>query len=628
MKKDERKSLYAAQRALALEYFPALELPKEANAPDGDCELAETPPGVPTLLLQGRALHSKRDPVREAERQAGSIQTEDEEQLVLFFGAGLGYALREFCLSRPNPCVWFEPDARILTHALSVTDVREFIRRGRLILLDSIPDEDGFSELFRGRGNRRVIFHSFRAVQAPRTPYAAMRDACERFLNKKDVNLATIARFDETWARNICSNFISLIRARPVSLLFNSCPDGRAIVCGAGPSLGDSIPLIRERRERDLIIAADTALGVLVKHGIDPHIVVSVDPQPINRAFFEGYEGEAIFVLDPTTSRHSLRLLDPERIFFTASPFPLTRALFDFLAVEPGEIAFGGSVSTNAYDLAIQLGCTRICLFGQDMAFSGGLAHARGAVLEERLNFLESRLFRRELHNYRQLSALPVRLLPAIGGGEIGTNDKLLIFHSWLKGRIARDLEKGLSVFNCTARGAILPGVPPGPPEDFSEPVATLPAFQAGLQEALARSPESLFRRADFIAFLREFIEEIDRFAEMVARGETIAEEVLTLAGEKRNAAREARYGELLHRAQKQDQEIRERLNLSEILGGSMQRVILQITEDYGDYLTPEEKKNPDRKTARQSHLLYTHMRESCAQHARWLGKTLLLLED
>jgi hypothetical protein len=79
-------------------------------------------------------------------------------------------------------------------------------------------------------------------------------------------------------------------------------------------------------------------------------------------------------------------------------------------------------VSTNAYDLARKMGCNPVFLVGQDLAFSDGQVHARGAALEERLSWKESRVNRREMHNYAQLTAITPLAVEDLRGGLSQTN--------------------------------------------------------------------------------------------------------------------------------------------------------------------------------------------------------------
>jgi hypothetical protein len=83
---------------------------------------------------------------------------------------------------------------------------------------------------------------------------------------------------------------------------------------------------------------------------------------------------------------------------------------------DKGEMCHGGSVSTNAYDFAKRLGAYPIILAGQDLAFTKGLAHAKGSYLDEQIHNKTNRISNAEMFNRRQLTFLPKILLPGING--------------------------------------------------------------------------------------------------------------------------------------------------------------------------------------------------------------------
>lgn len=574
----------------------------------------------PIVVWRGRALHSRRDPLLEAERRASEIHS-DDDQLVVFFGAGIGYVVRAFLSLKKGSCVWLEPVPEILHAALETLDFSDAMESGRMQICCGVPGPDMVQSLLGDRGNDDVIFVPHRASYSADPVYAEIQKLCERVLNRREVNRATLARFDRDWARNLYANFPFLTKARPVRELFDKASGLPALICGAGPSLSASLSDVAKVRNDILLICVDTALHVLTAHNIDPDIVVTVDPQVLNRAHIEGYRGNAAFVVDPTTSCQTIRLLSPNRTYLAESPFPLARLFFSFLDRPPGEIAFGGSVSTNAYDLAVKMGCRKIFLIGQDMSFPGGLAHAKGAVLEERLNYKESRTFRREMHNYRQLSALPVRFLPAIRGGQTPTNDKLIIFYNWFASRFQRDTASGIEITNCTPDGARIPGIPHEPSsrlpsliksETYTDrpQTAHLPSLRDNLRKPA--SPMSV-RKAPFL----EALDQLSRDFEAVS---TVLDESIRLSAQASAAiAKEGTPPKaVLSALDACDERLRNLSQATEIAGSTAQAAIFRIT-------AKEKEKDPGSsdpmRSIQDASQFYSDLRDGCRLHLRGIRK-------
>ena len=595
------------------------------TSPESGPELAleRARDGTLGVSMNGRRLHSRHDPLVEAERGARAIAPTRPDQLVVFFGAGLGYIVAEFLARNPQDCLWIEPYVDLLQHALGTAGVGEHLRSGRLRAIAGLPTEDLLERVFQGRANAGVIFYGHQSAYAASPTYRLLQKRCEDFLNRKSVNLATLARFDREWTHNLCQNFPHLMNANTVASLFDSAPGALGIVCGAGPSLADSFDEIRRVRAAGILIAVDTAVRPLVLAGIDPDIIVTVDPQAINRHYLEDYAGSAIFVVDPTTSYHCMRRLPPDRVYYASSPFPLARLFFEEAHGPPGEISFGGSVSTNAYDLATRLGCLRVILYGQDFGFSGGLAHVRGAVLEDRWNFMEERLRRRELHNHRQLSALPLRHLPRTGGGTLATNDKLLIFHGWFARRTAGDQRRGVQVANRTVGGALLPDVSTelsGAHKESTRGPGFVPPARAARDSAL---PDRLRRR------LSALLGNVAELSAAAAQGLETAR-LLYAAAEAEGPLR-GTYAHLLAEMDRSDQRVQAQATASDTVSSLMQGAIFRITEGSpsGKTLTLGADPSQERLRAAQGTIaLYQALTEAARMMERLVGRALALIGE
>lgn len=165
-----------------------------------------------------------------------------------------------------------------------------------------------------------------------------------------------------------------------------------AVICGAGPSLAASIPILKQLEHRALILAGGSTITALSAQGIAPHLGLALDPND-----------EEYLRLKPSSSfetplLYASRLL-PD-IFATCNgPFGYMRTetggasevwLEDKLGItgealgpDLGREAF--SVTTLAIALACHLGCNPIILTGIDLAFTGMQRYAGGVVADPKL---------------------------------------------------------------------------------------------------------------------------------------------------------------------------------------------------------------------------------------------------
>lgn len=626
-------------------------------------EIKTSKTGYPVLIADGIALHSLMDPIMESKRLLEGLKKEDEERVFLFFGAGIGYVVQESLKFKNLTAVWMEVEPRIIRYALSIFDYSEFLKSERLrILLTPILEQDLYAA-FRGISGFPISFIPHRGSnQWKKDSYEELRLMSEGFFHKKDVNISTLTRFEKIWTRNFISNLPELAQMQPIGSLFGLCK-GKVdiLVCGAGPSLILSLNDIRTYRKNFILIAVDTALMVLWKAGIDPDLVFSVDPQALNTKYLEGYNGNAKIVFDPTSSYHSLRLPGKfKKGFFTSSPFPLIKILSSKPEEEIGAIDFGGSVSTNTTSLAEKMEARNILLVGQDLSFPGKLAHCKGAVLEERLNHIESRKLRREYHNHKQMTALPAKRAKSIRGGEIRTNEKLLIFKKWFE-----EHPKKNPWFNFGKDGVVLEGIPNA---DFSEymqknecdlefvrltrdkihKISDTFEFDFPIRESISEKKnnydastenkiESEFpiknttikvtrsnRQEQILSELKTLFEQLKGFSEKVTKGRILSARLYS------QVRAEDKFKDQILKHLKEmdhiDEEVSSRKGLTEILGMSIQRTVLMITEGYEGGLNLEEKKNERLGIAKKSLLLYQGLEEACKLHSKLIGKAITRL--
>ena len=165
--------------------------------------------------------------------------------------------------------------------------------------------------------------------------------------------------------------------------LFN-CHSGETFfVVAAGPTLRQSVALLKTYREQAKIVAVDKTVETLLVNDIVPDFVVTMDGHEVVTTFFEGID-----------ERIDLSVMTQVPLVYFPRVHP------DVLAMWPGprypviswepiyenfrrqgafvELRASGSVIHPATDLAIQLGAGEIVFFGADFGFPIGVFSVYG----------------------------------------------------------------------------------------------------------------------------------------------------------------------------------------------------------------------------------------------------------
>lgn len=299
-----------------------------------------------TVTLNGIQLTSAINRQREAEQLAATIPADTEECWV--YGPALGDVIAEL-LKRP---------------ALKINVVP---------LVESLP-----LPVF---DDPRVVFHRSADVDCLHSPFVAspveLAQASESAWHIRDrVNAALNQPFNEllfstmgkkTWDAQEKANARFLAVDPPVKAL--TLTDERdAIVVGGGPTVALFYDWIRAQDMN--IIAASTALGPLLKQGIEPDVVVCIDREPaMVKHFTQRCFGELVY--------HPA--IHPDIVM----TWPGKRYV-----VRDGDLYCGGSVIHNQIDLAVRMGAKNVYLVGADFCYPGGQSHMPGAALPFNANDL------------------------------------------------------------------------------------------------------------------------------------------------------------------------------------------------------------------------------------------------
>lgn len=412
---------------------------------------------IPTLTYRGLLYHSKINPVRESKRKLESAIDENTE-IALFIGTGLGYDLKVFYEAYNIPAVVFEPDSsirKLWSKAGIWNPDSPSCKESRASAIDvvckDLPDMSRIKNLLQSFDTARIAIISHRPSLISDSRYTEILNMILEYIGRRQTNEATNRKFDELWAKNLVRNmsFMNHCSPLPEKIEF-PVP---AVILGAGPSLYSDLRTIFPFREKCLLIATDTAFSVCENVGLRPDIVLSVDPQPVNRIYLRKASVFPILIFDPVAHPFSWPV---DKAFYFHSFHNIYNVLDTQFGFAARRLAYGGSVSTTATDLGFQLKCPKIFLAGQDLSFPNYRAHSPGATFEEEVRFREDRFYRQELLNFKQLNALPGRFLSG-RTIPVRSNDKMLVFLKWFQQKAVMNPDR---LVNITSEGANIQGIP------------------------------------------------------------------------------------------------------------------------------------------------------------------------
>ena len=276
-----------------------------------------------------------------------------------------------------------------------------------------------------------VLTHPVLRREWPAAVDAALAIATRAFAGASANEQARVA-LAPIYLTHTLSNVAHVARSRDVSAFAGAWAGRPAVLLGAGPSLDEALPVLRDRQDEVLVIATDTALRPALAAGVQPHICVAVDASAAN-------------------GRHLTDLAPPDRtwLFAEASVLPVAVRAFGsrvvlfrvadhhpwpWLAsagVSRSTLRAWGSVLTTAFDLAITLGASPLLFVGADLAYTGDRPYCRGITFERDWEALREVGYDDDVIR-RSVMRGPLIDEPDIFGQPTRTAAHLVAFRDWL----------------------------------------------------------------------------------------------------------------------------------------------------------------------------------------------------
>jgi len=447
-------------------YHPDLADALKSVAPDSSYEVVPSRQGPPTLSkqLEGGSrisLHSTYDPIQEASRLIDKCSVR-KDQYFIVLGTGLGYHLRELVSQAGNfsKIIVIEKDLNIFRLALNHVDWRPLLENEKISfhvdnsvtkLMNTISKE---SLDFLSIGYKTIVVPSFTAPYADY--YDKVLSEIKSLFQETQVELGTQSAFSRKFYGNIIDNWQNILTTPGIRDMKNQLAGKPALIVSAGPSLDKNIALLKNAVGKALILSVDTAFTPLMKAGIEPDFVISIDPNTsTNKAFPQAISGQKpCLVFDPCVPASVPNRFNNKRML--DSGVSLSQWIAKYYE-EKGSLGKTFSVAHTAFLFAQHLGCRPIIFTGQDFSFNSKRLHCSGSMHSQaHQDLIDSSQTRNIIEGKRLKSySLSLESTKDLFGQDTQTTMALATY----KHCFTENIQDPANVFNATEGGVPIEGV-------------------------------------------------------------------------------------------------------------------------------------------------------------------------
>ncbi|MDR3303749.1 MAG: DUF115 domain-containing protein [Treponema sp.] len=333
-------------------------------------------------------LHSRYNPVAEAERYINSLTLKPDTQFFILIEPGLGYIIPILREKRPDAKIIAlhvtEPTGAAPTATPSWSPAHKETLQN--FLESEIPDA--------GATVIQVIeWRPAMAMYGER--YLRLLAETVDFIRRIDANRRTNREFGRRWFSNFFKNLRLVNRCcHPPTLPFNT----PVIVTGAGPSLENAIPLIREQRSEVFLLAASSSVLALETRGVIPDMIISTDGGGwALMHLYECLRDSPVAAAPPFVLAASMNAALPSQCASLPLLLLSDGSLWQGFVLHKLGIPFvrllqRGTVTASALDLAFILTKGSVVISGTDLAINDIRIHAHPYSFERQLELRANRL--------------------------------------------------------------------------------------------------------------------------------------------------------------------------------------------------------------------------------------------
>ncbi len=323
--------------------------------------------GIQTVEVNGYLLHSKYDPIKEAER---IVEKEYKENFVhILFGNGLGYIadVLKAKLKDKDEIVIVEPFKELLSNKndeiFYVEQQEDINYKIKALLHDN-------------RRDIKVICSPNYDKLAPEA-YKELLKIIKDIQSLNIVEENTLRLGSENWQENYIKNLLYASQDSSLSELYKAY-NYPVIIASGGPSLTKQLPLLKKIRNRVILIASGSTINSLLKENIDPDYIVTIDGSEANYEHFKAIASTKASLLYSLSSNHKIQheYTGERYAFLPLVNNQVEKRIKEELSLSLPHIAGGGTVSTFAFTIATYITTGPIALIGQDLAYTENLTHA------------------------------------------------------------------------------------------------------------------------------------------------------------------------------------------------------------------------------------------------------------
>ncbi len=338
--------------------------------------------GAYNFVYHDKYIHNRQNPLAEA-KEVFSMATNEPVAIHIVYGIGLGYLFQVAALNSNGTVILYEPNLSILWAAFSLVDFSNEILKKNVYITATLDEVS--EEIYKKSGTHNTPQMLSLPSQREFDPagFENLVSKLQEIVGTYSLDLKyTRERFYPS-LKMLIENIPHLMKETPLAKFKDIYKGKTAVIVSAGPTLDRNIETLKKHRDKYILFTVGTALKTLIANDIKPDFLCIIETYNSSKQV-EGLDlSDVNFITEPY-SNPALRNFKYKNTYSHISANTPVNHLWAELCGEHIEEYWSkGTVSYTALNCARLLGCSKIILVGQDLAYIGGQCYSKDSAYKD-----------------------------------------------------------------------------------------------------------------------------------------------------------------------------------------------------------------------------------------------------
>lgn len=338
--------------------------------------------GVYNILYKGKLIHNAQNPLVEAQK-IFAMSENTPVSIHLIYGLGLGYLFQYASLKSQGTVILYEPDLNILWFAFTLVDFSNDILKQNVFITSTFEETSDAIYKKSGMQNSPVLLSLSSQREFDTVGFDSLVKTLKDTVGAFSMDLKYTKQKFYPSLKMLIQNIPNLLNEIPLAHFKDSFKGKTAIVVSAGPTLDRNIETLKKYRDKFVLFTVGTAVKTLYKNKIKPDFLCIIETYNSSKQI-EGLDlSDVNFITEPY-SNPALRKFKFKNTYSHISANTPTNHFWSEICNENIEEYWSkGTVSYTALNCARLLGCSKIILVGQDLAYIEGQCYSKDSAYKD-----------------------------------------------------------------------------------------------------------------------------------------------------------------------------------------------------------------------------------------------------